>query len=262
MKKITSFLMMMVLCCIGAYAQGAKEYADKIIKIGTQQTEMVPGEWYFLHTPRNPNQSVTCDDYAIDGMIQAKGGLVYDNTSNVCVSTTTVIDELTAEEGVSSRDYLKMLVRFVAVEGQEGAYSIQFGTGNWIGHNDGGNNNDGTLCGFFLRRPCDLLEFTLVIAPELLDAVRELDLVLLRLLFSLGGRRIRFLFGYRRLGGFGNLLFVICHYVLPPVCLLLGFLVQRVLAAESAVLLELESVGVVLLVLHCVVVSLFAVAAC
>ena len=42
MKKITSFLMMMVLCCIGAYAQGATEYADKIIKIGTQQTEMVP----------------------------------------------------------------------------------------------------------------------------------------------------------------------------------------------------------------------------
>ena len=60
----------------------------------------------------------------------------------------------------------------------------------------------------------------------------------------------------------GNLLFVICHYVLPPVCLLLGFLVQRVLAAESAVLLELESVGVVLLVLHGVVVSLLAVAAC
>ena len=139
MKKITSFLMMLLLCCTSVFAQGATEYVDKLIRIGTVQTEMVPGKWYFLHTPRNPNQSVTYDDYAIDSMIQAKGGLVYDNGEEAAVSATTVIEELCSEEGVSSRDYLKMLVRFVAVEGQEGAYSIQFGTGNWIGHNDGGN---------------------------------------------------------------------------------------------------------------------------
>ena len=137
MKKITSFLMMMVLCCIGAYAQGATEYADKVIKIGTQQTEMVPGEWYFLHTPRNPNQSTGSGDYAIDGIIQAKGGLVYDNTTAVMVSATTVIDELCSEEGVSSNDYLKMMVRFVAVEGEEGAYNIQFGNGKWMAENPG-----------------------------------------------------------------------------------------------------------------------------
>ena len=132
MKKITSFLMMMVLCCIGAYAQGAKEYADKIIKIGTQQTEMVPGQWYFLHTPRNANASVTAEDYAIDGLIQSKGGLVYDNETAVHVTATSVIDELCSEEGVSSNDYLKMMVRFVEVEGEAGAYNIQFGNGKWF----------------------------------------------------------------------------------------------------------------------------------
>ena len=132
MKKITSFLMMMVLCCIGAYAQGAKEYADKLIKMGTQQTEMVPGEWYFLHTPRNPNASVTAEDYAIDGIIQSKGGLVYDNETAVNVTATSVIDELLSEEGVSSNGYLKMMVRFVEVEGETGAYNIQFGNGKWF----------------------------------------------------------------------------------------------------------------------------------
>ena len=132
MKKITSFLMMMVLCCIGAYAQGATEYADKIIKIGTQQTEMVPGTWYFLHTPRNPNASVGPSDYAVDGIIQAKGGLVFDKENSAGVSATSVIDELSAEEGVSSNSYLKYLVRFVAVDGEEGAYNIQFGNGKWI----------------------------------------------------------------------------------------------------------------------------------
>ena len=133
MKKITSFLMMLLLCCTSVFAQGATEYVDKLIRIGTVQTEMVPGKWYFLHTPRNQHWDVTAEDYAIDGVIQARGGLVYDNTLNVSVSTTTVIDELTAEEGVSSNDYLKMMVRFVAVDGVEGAYNIQFGNGRWFG---------------------------------------------------------------------------------------------------------------------------------
>ena len=140
MKKITSFLMMLLLCCTSVFAQGATEYVDKLIRIGTVQTEMVPGKWYFLHTPRNQHQDVTAEDYAIDGVIQATGGLVYDNTSNVSVSTTAVIDDLTAKEGVSSNDYLNMLVRFVAVDGEEGAYNIQFGNGKWIA----GRPNDAT----------------------------------------------------------------------------------------------------------------------
>ena len=132
MKKITSFLMMMVLCCVGAFAQ-ATEYADKIIKIGAQQTDVESGKWYFLHTPRNMNQSVTSSDYADsnDGVIQSKGGLVYDNTSNVSVSRTTVIDELTAEEGVSSNDYLKMMAaplhRILQKKGVESVLKI-YGT--------------------------------------------------------------------------------------------------------------------------------------
>ena len=43
--------------------------------------------------------------------------------------------------------------------------------------------------------------------------------------------------------------------------LLLGFLVKRMLAAETAVLVELETIGIVLLVLCTVIVSLFAFAA-
>ena len=128
----------MVLCCVGAFAQ-ATEYADKIIKIGAQQTDVEAGKWYFLHTPRNMNQSVTSSDYADsnDGVIQSKGGLVYDNTQSVVVSATSKIDELLAEEGVSSNDYLKMLVRFVAVEGETDVYYIQFGTGKWMAANPG-----------------------------------------------------------------------------------------------------------------------------
>ena len=145
MKKITSFLMMAVLCCAGAFAQ-ATEYADKLITIGTAQGEMVPGKWYFLHSSRNPNSSAT--DFAeVGGTITTAGGFVTDKGlgSAVLLTASSVIDEVTNEEGVSANAYMANLVRFVAVEGEEGAYNIQFGTGNWLADAPGSgtvNNNN------------------------------------------------------------------------------------------------------------------------
>lgn len=145
MKKITSFLMMAVLCCAGAFAQ-ATEYADKLVTIGTAQAEMVPGKWYFLHNPRNPNQSAT--DFAeVGGTITTAGGFVTDKGlgNHVHLTASSVIDEVTNEEGVSANAYMANFVRFVAVEGEEGAYNIQFGTGNWLADAPGNgtvNNNN------------------------------------------------------------------------------------------------------------------------
>ena len=145
MKKITSFLMMVVLCCVGAFAQ-ATEYANKLISIGTAQGEMVPGKWYFLHSSRNANSSAS--DFAeVGGTIPSAGGLVTDKGLGqaVTLTATSVIDEVTNEEGVSANAYMANLVRFVAVEGEEGAYNIQFGTGNWLADAPGSgtvNNNN------------------------------------------------------------------------------------------------------------------------
>ena len=77
MRKITSFLSLVMLCCISVFAQeyvGSEIPANKLVKIGTAQTEVVPGQWYFIHTPRNANQSAV--DFAVDGQIQSAGGLV------------------------------------------------------------------------------------------------------------------------------------------------------------------------------------------
>ena len=145
MKKITSFLMMAVLCCAGAFAQ-ATEYVDKLVTIGTAQAEMVPGKWYFLHNPRNPDQSAT--DFAeVGGTITTAGGFVTDKGlgNHVHLTASSVIDEVTNEEGVSANAYMANFVRFVAVEGEEGAYNIQFGTGNWLADAPGNgtvNNNN------------------------------------------------------------------------------------------------------------------------
>ena len=65
------------------------------IFIGTMQTEMVPGQWYFVHTPRIPDQNVGPSNYAINsetiygtyaGIIQSRGGLVTDNTTGIVIS--------------------------------------------------------------------------------------------------------------------------------------------------------------------------------
>lgn len=111
------------------------------ISIGTMQTEMVPGQWYFVHTPRIPNQNVGPSNYAINGetiygtyagIIQSRGGLVTDRTTSIGISSTDVINNLKNTEGVDANDYLKHMVRFVEVEGEEGAYKVQFGTGKWM----------------------------------------------------------------------------------------------------------------------------------
>ena len=136
MKKITSFLAMVVLCCISAFAQetvGTELPKDKLIKIGTAQTELVPGQWYFLHNPRNPNNAAEAFD--VDGQIQSAGGLVTDKGDGATplLTATSVIDDLTSEEGVSAANYYANMVRFNAVEGEENVYKIEYGTGNWMG---------------------------------------------------------------------------------------------------------------------------------
>lgn len=149
MKKITSFLMMAVLCCAGAFAQ-ATEYADKLVTIGTAQAEVVPGQWYFLHSSRNPNSSAT--EFAeVGGTIASAGGFVTDKGLGQAVTLTasSVIDEVTSEEGVSANAYMANFVRFVAVEGEENVYNIQFGTGNWLADNpaNGTVNNNNYIAG-------------------------------------------------------------------------------------------------------------------
>lgn len=147
MKKITSLMMMLVLCCVGAFAQ-ATELTDKIVRIGKVQTEVVPGQWYFLHTPRNPNQNA--NDYATDeGDIQSFGGLVYDNGTNLKVSATADIDLLTSEEGASANNHMAKFVRFVAVSGEDDVYNIQFGTGKWMADAPGKEtmNNNSYIAG-------------------------------------------------------------------------------------------------------------------
>lgn len=136
MKKITSFLMMAVFCCINAFAQGdivGEELpVGKLVVIGTCQDQMVPGQWYFVHTPRNPNQNAS--NYATVGdYIGGEGGLVHETDDlKILVTTSEKMTEMNSEEGVPYETCKNCFVRFIEVEGEDGAYYIEFASGNFM----------------------------------------------------------------------------------------------------------------------------------
>ncbi len=131
-------MMMLVLCCVGTFAQEATEYAGWMISAGTAQDTMVSNTWYFVRTPRNPNTAADQEEYFLTPggeLLDARGGFVYDNGSSAAagISPSSVIDEMTSGNGISANSNMAMLLRFVPVAGKDGAYYIQFGTGRWMG---------------------------------------------------------------------------------------------------------------------------------
>lgn len=139
MKKITSFLSLLLFCCISAVAQyspgdviGTEKPVKTKIKIGTAQAEMVPNKWYFLHSPLEVNSTAT--DFVMPGdPIPYAGGLLYeDDWGTLVTSTVSEIDALSSEEGVLSDTWFSYMVRFVPVSGKEGVYNVELGNGNYM----------------------------------------------------------------------------------------------------------------------------------
>lgn len=144
MKKITSFLLMAVLCCIGAFAQesaGSEFPAGKMVGIGTAQATMVPNQWYFLHQgrdsdPDNNNSDASHQIAVGDYIAEPVGGFVYDtfdgSAQHIRKSHEFLRTIQNAEDGVSADVNSKYMVRFVPVEGEEGAYYVQFGNNRYL----------------------------------------------------------------------------------------------------------------------------------
>ena len=139
MKKITSFLSLLLFCCISAVAQyspgdviGTEKPVKTKIKIGTAQAEMVPNKWYFLHSPLEIGSSAT--EFVMPGdPIPYAGGLLYeDDYGTLVTSTVSEIDALSSEEGVLSDTWFSYMVRFVPVSGKEGVYNVELGNGNYM----------------------------------------------------------------------------------------------------------------------------------
>lgn len=141
MKKITSFLTIMMLCCISAMAQykpgdviGSEKPEKTMIKLGTAQAEMVPNQWYFIHSPLEQNSTAT--EFVMPGEeIPYVGGLCYESGGYLQTSTSNEISALTAEEGVLANNWYNYIIRFVPVSGSETAYTVELANGKWFKKN-------------------------------------------------------------------------------------------------------------------------------
>lgn len=146
MKKITSFLFMTVLCCLGAFAQdavGTEIPEGKMVTVGTAQAEMIPNQWYFLHQGRDsePDNNDSDPSYQIavgETFTEPVGGFVYDtfdeSPQHIRKSHDVLRTIMNAADGVNAKAYSKYMVRFVPVAGEEGAYYVQFGNNRYLGN--------------------------------------------------------------------------------------------------------------------------------
>ena len=156
MKKFYLFLAML-LGLLGSTSMMAQE-EPKIDKLATIQIGAALGSfetetWYFMYQGRYDDKGagaypflfagdipgqVSRDEFpGIDG---SNGGVMADVGVGQSLIKKPVLDVLNSNPAASSLTYAGYLVRFHAVSGKDGAYTIEFGTGNYMsdpGETDG-----------------------------------------------------------------------------------------------------------------------------
>ena len=128
-RKITSFLTMIVamFVSINAFAQ-MDELQLKTVSVGTVVENFEPNTWYFLHQGRTPSQGAGGYVPTFAGEMPGTGGFLYDQGVGKDVLKIGVVNVEPESTATSKANYL---VRFVPTD-HEGAYNVQFGTGNWL----------------------------------------------------------------------------------------------------------------------------------
>ena len=148
MKKFYLFLAML-LGLLGSTSMMAQD-EPKIDKLATIQIGAAVGSfetetWYFMYQGRYgdkgagaypflyagdiPGQVVSAEFPDIDG---SNGGVMADVGLGQSLIKKPVADVLNSNPAASSLTYAGYLVRFHAVSGKEGAYTVEFGTGNYM----------------------------------------------------------------------------------------------------------------------------------
>ena len=131
-KKITYFLMLVVMAfmALPTLAQESDfDFEGKSISIGGALATFEPGTWYFLHQARAKGSNAGKGTHSVVGELPITGGVAYDNGLGVALKKSTLEEIPDQGSAVNKAAYL---VRFLADATKEGAYRIQFGTGNYL----------------------------------------------------------------------------------------------------------------------------------
>lgn len=137
-RKITSFLMLLIALFVSnsAKAQEDIDLAGKTVTIGMVVDNFEPNTWYFLHQGRDVSVGTGQYAPALAGEVPMSGGFLYDQGIGKDILKPGVGN---VEDESIATSKAGFLVRFVPTE-NEGAYNIQFGTGNWLSEPAGSGN--------------------------------------------------------------------------------------------------------------------------
>ena len=130
-RKFTSFLMLLLMMFVSTSVMAQEEELDltsKSITFGNVVDNFEPNTWYLLHQGRTSSLGNGQYAPALAGQMPESGGFLYDNGLDKNVLKLGVVN---IEEPTSTMTAAGYLVRFVPTE-NDGAYNIQFGTGNWL----------------------------------------------------------------------------------------------------------------------------------
>ena len=139
MKKFYLLLCALLGALFSTATFAQEEFTSlKTIQIGPAVGEIEPDTWYFMYQCRNANQ--TSEKYCAQGDIPeaGTGGVLADHGAGNKILKDAVGDVV---DPVSAKDYAKCVVKFLPVDGKDGAYNVLFGTGRYMSTPSGSSNS-------------------------------------------------------------------------------------------------------------------------
>lgn len=140
MKKLYLFFALLLGLTASSTLSAQEEFTKlKTIQIGEAVAEVEPDTWYFMYQGRNVDQNAGTYEFVRAGSLpeSGQGGVLTDRGIGQQIFKMNVNNVIDPQPAA---DYAAYVVKFLPVDGKEGAYNIQFGTGRYMTPPTGTNN--------------------------------------------------------------------------------------------------------------------------
>lgn len=127
MKKILSYFTLLLFAVATPAQAQLEELNGKSVTVGPALADFTPNTWYFLHQSRVGGSDK--GTHSEVGELPQTGGFLHDRGTTTAVRKSALSDVPDGSLATAKAGYL---VRFIASTAVEGAYVVQFGTGNYL----------------------------------------------------------------------------------------------------------------------------------
>lgn len=132
MKKLYLMLCVLLGCAFSIGTSAQSEFTKlATIQIGGAVSTIEADTWYFVYQARNVDQNAGTYDFCMEGDLPSpnQGGVLTDRGIGNQVFKMNASNLLEAQP---ASEYAAYVVKFLPIDGKDGAYNIQFGTGRYM----------------------------------------------------------------------------------------------------------------------------------